>query len=91
MESLDESASSAGGLFTGGQARVLSAALLRYMLEMKHNGAVENVQAGFVALAARCAHAGPAADGQRPDLWPPLCSSMMIRTTCPKPGVMCLL
>lgn len=45
----------AGGLFTAGQARVLSAALLRYMLEMKHNGAVENVQAGFVALAARWA------------------------------------
>ena len=29
--------------------------MLRYMLEMKHNGAVENVQAGFVALAARYA------------------------------------
>ena len=48
----------AGGLFAAGQARLLSAALLRYMLDMKHNGAVENVQAGFVALAARwAAHA----------------------------------
>ena len=29
--------------------------MLGYMLAMKHNGAVENVQAGFVAVAARWA------------------------------------
>ena len=47
-------APSAGSAFPAELQETLAAQLLRYMLEMKHNGAIEKVQAGFVALTSRC-------------------------------------
>ncbi len=44
-----------GDLLTSGHIRTLGDAALRLMMEMKHNGAIETVQVGLTAVAARYA------------------------------------
>ena len=46
---------SAGDLLTSRHIRTLGDAALRLMMEMKHNGAIETVQVGLTAVAARYA------------------------------------
>ena len=46
---------SAGDVLTSGHIRTLGDAALRLMMEMKHNGAIETVQVGLTAVAARFA------------------------------------